>query len=167
MSRADVQLLDLVPDHHHKPRHHTTDNRDHRVPDPLGRPRHERLGRADSDQRIGYVPQVTVAPSVTPDIRYDLCVGGSRGAEGDRLVVAVQGHEARLGRVLEAVPDLVDSTAWRPFPRTGGARPPGIDQGRVSQILDQVHDYKDRALQMHVRWLEQVLAELTGAVQQA
>ena len=44
---------------------------------------------------------------------------------------------------------------------------PGVDQGRMAQILDQVHDYKDRALQMHVRWLEQVLAELTEAVQQA
>ncbi|UIX34759.1 hypothetical protein [Streptomyces sp. GQFP] len=37
----------------------------------------------------------------------------------------------------------------------------GIDQARMSQFLDHVHDYKDRALEAHVRWLEQVLAELT------
>lgn len=44
---------------------------------------------------------------------------------------------------------------------------PGIDQVRMSQILDQVHDYKDRALHMHMRRLEPVLAELTGAAPQA
>ncbi|WP_405537772.1 PadR family transcriptional regulator [Streptomyces sp. NBC_00075] len=38
----------------------------------------------------------------------------------------------------------------------------GIDRARMSQILDHVHDYKDRALETHVRWLEQVLAELAG-----
>jgi DNA-binding PadR family transcriptional regulator len=37
---------------------------------------------------------------------------------------------------------------------------PGIDQARMTKILDHVHDYKDRALDTHVQWLEQVLAEL-------
>jgi DNA-binding PadR family transcriptional regulator len=38
---------------------------------------------------------------------------------------------------------------------------PGVDQPRMAQILDHVHDYKDLALDTHVRWLKQTLAELT------
>jgi DNA-binding PadR family transcriptional regulator len=38
---------------------------------------------------------------------------------------------------------------------------PGVDQPRMAQILDHVHAYKDLALDTHVRWLKQTLAELT------
>ncbi|MGW6394722.1 PadR family transcriptional regulator [Streptomyces sp. NPDC055103] len=39
---------------------------------------------------------------------------------------------------------------------------PGVDPQRMGRILDHVHESKDRALVTHVRWLEEVLAELTA-----
>lgn len=39
---------------------------------------------------------------------------------------------------------------------------PGVDPKRMARILDHVHESKDRALVTHVRWLEEVLAELTA-----
>ncbi|KIZ15799.1 hypothetical protein SNA_21035 [Streptomyces natalensis ATCC 27448] len=38
---------------------------------------------------------------------------------------------------------------------------PSVNRARMAQILDHVHDYKGRTLDAHVRWLEEVLAELT------
>ncbi|MEU2562467.1 PadR family transcriptional regulator [Streptomyces longispororuber] len=38
---------------------------------------------------------------------------------------------------------------------------PGIDRTRMVRLLDHVHDSKGRALLSHVRWLEDVLKELT------
>ncbi|WP_431045544.1 PadR family transcriptional regulator [Streptomyces sp. P1-3] len=38
---------------------------------------------------------------------------------------------------------------------------PGVDRARMALILDHVHDYKGRALDTHLAWLEEVLAELT------
>ncbi|MFC7304006.1 PadR family transcriptional regulator [Streptomyces monticola] len=39
---------------------------------------------------------------------------------------------------------------------------PGVDRARMNRILDHVHGCKEHALEAHVRWLEEVLAELTG-----
>ncbi|MDT0308289.1 PadR family transcriptional regulator [Streptomyces sp. DSM 44917] len=39
---------------------------------------------------------------------------------------------------------------------------PRVDPARMGRILDHVHQYKERALATHVRWLEEVLAELTA-----
>ncbi|MET9675158.1 helix-turn-helix transcriptional regulator [Streptomyces sp. NPDC006482] len=39
---------------------------------------------------------------------------------------------------------------------------PGVDPARMARILDHVHEGRDRMLVAHVRWLEEVLAELAG-----
>jgi DNA-binding PadR family transcriptional regulator len=38
---------------------------------------------------------------------------------------------------------------------------PAVDPTRMARILDHVHEHKARALDTHVRWLEEILTELT------
>ncbi|MFC4942192.1 hypothetical protein [Pseudonocardia sp. GCM10023141] len=59
---GDVDLLDLVVDDHHEPRHRLPDGGDGRVGHPLGGAGVERLPGADGEQCVGHVAQMPAAP---------------------------------------------------------------------------------------------------------
>ena len=66
---ADVDLLDLVVDHHHEAGQAVIGDRDSRVAHSASRPRLEGLPQPRGEQDIGNPAQVGLPPAVAPDRR--------------------------------------------------------------------------------------------------
>ena len=80
MRRGDVDLLDLVADHHDEAGDAPVELDDRRVLDPPGRPVAERLERASFGQAVGHVARMGEVPALVPDVGHGGRVVRCRGA---------------------------------------------------------------------------------------
>ena len=86
MPSRDVDLLDLIVDHHDEPRNDVIDDRHDGVADALCRSYSEGLGSADFYELVRDVPFVAISPAAMPDLRDGGAVRVSRGPDRHRSI---------------------------------------------------------------------------------
>lgn len=160
-----IQLLHLVPDHHHEP-HNTppTDDRHRRIRNPLTGPHHKRLRRTNGNQLLRHVPQMPIDPPTPPDLRHSRRIGGLGGTEGEgRLVGFV--HGARLAIVPPDVgavgePPKRSSPTALEFGKSV-ARSTDMEFSEVVRRRRMIRHYSDKPLSPEV--IERILASALRA----